>query len=122
MTHKYQGLGDIEIVHYTQLLSDLIQNQKLKLSTCDAKVTYHDPCFLGRYSGVYDAPRTILGQIPGIELNEMARAREDSFCCGGGAGNFVFDLLGRSSDSPSRIRVREAHETGAEIMAVACPS
>jgi Fe-S oxidoreductase len=122
MTHKYQGLRDIQVIHYTQLLSELIQNQKLKFSTFNAKVTYHDPCFLGRHSGVYDAPRTILRHIPGIELIEMARARENSFCCGGGGGNFVFDLLGRSSDSPSRIRVREAHETGAEIMVVACPS
>ncbi|MFX0061754.1 MAG: (Fe-S)-binding protein [Candidatus Hermodarchaeota archaeon] len=122
MKNKYPGIGDIEILHYTHLLHEMIQKGKIDLSALNAKVTYHDPCFLGRYNGVYDIPRDILRQIPGIELVEMERNRENSFCCGGGGGNFVFDLLGRSRDSPSRIRVREAHKTGAEILVVACPN
>jgi Fe-S oxidoreductase len=122
MKSKYPRFGDLEVFHYTQLLSEMIQQGKIELSELKAKVTYHDPCFLGRYNGIYDAPREILKSIPGIELIEMERTRENSFCCGGGSGNFVMDLLGRSEESPSRIRVREAHETGAEILVVACPS
>jgi Fe-S oxidoreductase len=122
MKNKYPRFGDSQVSHYTQLLLKMIQQGKIELSELKAKVTYHDPCFLGRYNGVYDIPREILKSIPGIELIEMERTRENSFCCGGGSGNFVVDLLGGSEENPSRIRVREAHETGAEILAVACPS
>jgi len=122
MKNKYPRLDDFEVFHHTQLLLELIQKGKIELSELNAKVTYHDPCFLGRYNSVYDAPRQILKSIPGIKLKEMNRSRENSFCCGGGSGNFVLDLLGRSGESPSRNRVREAHETGAHILVVACPS
>ena len=122
MKNKYPRFGDFQVFHYTQLLSEMIQQEKIELSELKAKVTYHDPCFLGRHNGVYDAPREILKSISGIELTEMERTRENSFCCGGGSGNFVTDLLGRSEESPSRIRVREAHGAGAEILVVACPS
>jgi len=111
-----------EVYHYTQLLRGLLRENKIKPSNNDTKVTYHDPCFLGRYNQIYDEPREILQSIPGIELVEMERSRENSFCCGGGSGNFVTDLLGGSEESPSRVRVREAYETGADILAVACPS
>ena len=122
MKNKYPRFGDFEVLHYTQLLSEMIQQGKIELSELKAKVTYHDPCFLGRYNGIYDIPREILKSIPGIKLTEMERTKENSFCCGGGSGNFVTDLLGGSEENPSRIRVREAHETGAEILVVACPS
>jgi len=111
-----------EVYHYTQLLRGLLRENKIKPSGHNAKVTYHDPCFLGRYNQIYDEPREILQSIPGVELVEMERSRENSFCCGGGSGNFVTDLLAGSKESPSRIRVREAYETGADILAVACPS
>ena len=122
MKNKYPRFGDFQVFHYTQLLSEMIQQEKIEPSELKAKVTYHDPCFLGRHNGVYDTPREILKSISGIELTEMERTRENSFCCGGGSGNFVTDLLGRSEESPSRIRVREAHGAGAEILVVACPS
>ena len=122
MKNKYPRFGDFQVFHYTQLLLEMIQQGKIELSELKTKVTYHDPCFLGRYNSVYDAPREILKSIPGIELTEMERTRENSFCCGGGSGNFVTDLLGGSEENPSRTRVREAHETGAEILVVACPS
>jgi len=122
MKNKYPRFGDFQVCHYTQLLSEIIKQEKIELSELKAKVTYHDPCFLGRYNGIYDVPRAILKSIPGIELTEMERTRENSFCCGGGSGNFVTDLLGGSEENPSRNRVREAHETGAEILVVACPS
>jgi len=113
--------GNFEVYHYTQLLRDLIKDEKLDLSKFDAKVAYHDSCFLGRYNNEYDAPREILNAIPGIELVEMERNRENSLCCGGGGGNFYTDFLGEYKDSPARIRIREAYDVGASILAVACP-
>lgn len=123
MRNNYSAAGaNFQVYHYTQLLSDLIKKNKIKLSHNKAKVTYQDPCFLGRYNKIYDEPRQILQSIPGIELIEMERNRQDAFCCGGGSGNFVMDLLAGSEDSPGRVRVREAYETGADTLAVACPS
>jgi Fe-S oxidoreductase len=85
------------------------------------KVTFHDPCYLGRHNREYDAPRKALRMLPGVHLVEMDRFKENALCCGGGGGNFFTDLLGGGPDSPARTRVREAFETGANIIAVACP-
>ncbi|NHW23539.1 MAG: (Fe-S)-binding protein [Archaeoglobales archaeon] len=115
---SYEGF---EVFHYSQILRDLIQSGKIKPGELRKTVTYHDPCFLGRYNGIYEEPREVLNSVPGLRLVEMEINRKDSFCCGGGSGNFVFDLL-RGSYSPARERVREAAETGAEIIAVACPA
>jgi Fe-S oxidoreductase len=113
----------LEIFHYTQVLRDLIKGGRLKpASKLNMKVTYHDPCFLGRHAGEYEAPREILKTIPGVELVEMERNHQSSFCCGGGSGNFYTDSFGGGENSPSRIRVREAAKTGASILAVACPT
>ena len=113
--------GEFQVYHYTQVLAPLIQSGKIPLKELNDKITYHDPCYLGRHNGEYNAPRKILKAIPGIELVEMDRSRENAFCCGGGGGNFFTDILGGGEDSPSRIRVREALDTGAGIIAVACP-
>ncbi|MBW2039967.1 MAG: (Fe-S)-binding protein [Deltaproteobacteria bacterium] len=118
----YPGLGgEFEICHYTQMLASLIQSQKLPLTEYKARVTYHDPCYLGRHNGEYEAPRKVLGSIPGVELIEMDQSRQNAFCCGGGGGNFFTDILGGGEDSPSRVRVRQALDTGAQVIAVACP-
>ncbi|MFC1916569.1 (Fe-S)-binding protein [Chloroflexota bacterium] len=115
--------GSFEVFHYTQLLRDLIKGGMLDVSGgFNTRVTYHDPCFLGRWNKEYDAPREVLNTIPGIELLEMERNRGDALCCGGGGGNFYTDFLGGSEDSPARIRIREAYATGASIVAVACPN
>jgi Fe-S oxidoreductase len=112
-----------EVFHYTRILRELIEEGRLKPeSELNMKVTYHDPCFLGRHAGEYEAPREILKAIPGVDLIEMERNRENSFCCGGGSGNFYTDFFGGGENSPSRIRVREACKTGANILAVACPT
>jgi Fe-S oxidoreductase len=110
-----------EVLHYTHLLWDLIQKGKIKPSKLNKKITYHDPCLLGRANDIYEEPRKILSSIPGVELVEMKRSRVQSLCCGGGSGNFYTDITGSRVDSPSRARVREACETGAEILAVSCP-
>lgn len=113
--------GDFEVFHYTQVLSSLVKNT-IQLGELNAKVTYHDPCYLGRWNTEYSASRIVLGSIPGLKLIEMDRNRKNALCCGGGGGNFFTDMLGSAGvDSPSRTRIREAMETGADILAVACP-
>ncbi len=112
-----------EVFHYTRILADLIDEGRLKpTSKLNSRVSYHDPCFLGRHAGEYQAPRQILAAIPGVELVEMARNGQNSFCCGGGNANFYTDFFGGGQNSPSRIRVREAGESGASVLAVACPT
>jgi Fe-S oxidoreductase len=126
--HAYNVFGKeypngFEVFHYTRILADLIKEGRLKpTSKLNSRVTYHDPCFLGRHAGEYQAPRQILAAIPGLKLVEMARNGENSFCCGGGNANFYTDFFGGGQNSPSRIRVREAHESGANVLAVACPT
>jgi Fe-S oxidoreductase len=117
---KYNGNFDVS--HYTQLLQNLISQRKLNVSRpLNAKITFHDPCFLGRWNNGYEAPRAILRTNPGVKLMEMEKNRESALCCGGGGGNFYIDLLGGSKSTPARRRVREAKETGADVLAVACP-
>jgi Fe-S oxidoreductase len=114
--------GNFDVLHYTQLLRDLVKNGMLKFRhEFKHRVTYHDSCFLGRHNNEYEAPRAILRGIRSLDLLEMERNRNNSFCCGGGGGNFFSDLLGVGEDSPSRIRVREAHDIGSDVLAVACP-
>jgi Fe-S oxidoreductase len=124
MRREYPRLGgSFDVTHYTQLLRDALAAGRLDVSRgFRRRVTYHDPCFLGRHNAEYDAPRVVLQSIPGIELVEMPRSRENSFCCGGGAGNFYAGALDGTERSPGRIRVREAREAGVEIVVVACPS
>jgi Fe-S oxidoreductase len=108
-----------DVMHYTHLIA--FRAGKFPAGRMKARVTFHDPCYLGRWNNDYTACRSILSAIPGIELAEMDRNRENALCCGGGGGNFFTDMLGSGPDSPSRRRVREALETGADILAVACP-
>jgi Fe-S oxidoreductase len=119
--HYPQFGADFEVFHYTQILEEISRNSKSFRAKRATVVTYHDPCYLGRHNGLYEPPRNILQCIAGLELVEMSRARKSAFCCGGGGGNFFTDMLGGEINSPSRIRVREALETGARIVAVACP-
>ena len=123
MKNEYPRLGaEFEVLHYTQLLRDLMKERRLSVAKdIQAKVTYHDPCFLGRYNKEYDAPREILTSVPGIKFVEMRRTREYSFCCGGGGGNFYTDLIGGGENHPARVRIREVRDSGASIVAVACP-
>jgi Fe-S oxidoreductase len=115
--------GSFEVLHQTQFLQNLISDGRLDISEgFNAKVTIHDPCFLGRWNGEYEASRAILRAIPGVKLIEMERNKDNALCCGGGGGNFYIDFLGGSADSPSRRRVREALEKGANVLAVACPN
>lgn len=113
--------GSFQVLHYTQILADLIGKAGFARPSKPLKVTFHDPCYLGRHNNDYFSPRVVLGAIPGVEIVEMDRSKVDSLCCGGGGGNFYTDILGGGPDSSSRVRAREAAETGAEVLAVACP-
>lgn len=122
MRNEYpkQG-GRFEVYHYTQILDRWIREGRLGPDPREGRVTYHDPCYLGRHNNEYEAPRNVLKSIPGLRLTEMGQIREEAFCCGGGGGNFFTNMLGSGMTSPSRIRVRQAAETGADVLAVACP-
>lgn len=112
--------GTFQVLHYTQLLSKILKKNKPR-GSFEFKVTYHDPCYLGRWNGVYREPRAILQSVPGLEYVEMDRNMNSALCCGGGGGNYFTDMLGSGQDSSSRHRVREAQGCGAEVIAVACP-
>ncbi|MBE9547467.1 MAG: (Fe-S)-binding protein [Proteobacteria bacterium] len=120
--NDYPELGaEFEVYHYTQIMAPLLEAKKIPLKEFEARVTYHDPCYLGRHNEEYEAPRRILKSIDGLELVEMQQNRENAFCCGGGGGNFFTDILGGGEDSPNRVRVRQVLDTSAHIIAVACP-
>ncbi|HDP79655.1 MAG TPA: (Fe-S)-binding protein [Spirochaetes bacterium] len=106
--------------HYTQALAGEI-GKGLPMKKIGRTVTYHDPCYLGRWNGEYYAPRTVLAAIPGMDFREMDRNGASSLCCGGGGGNFYSDAIGSGPDSAARARVREAAATGADTLAVSCP-
>jgi Fe-S oxidoreductase len=117
---NYEGLKSIAQVHSSELLDKLIQDGVIKpVNKLDLKVTYHDPCYLGRHSSIYDAPRRILGSIPGVTVLEMQNNRERSFCCGGGSGGSWKDNVGK--ESLGEVRIKEAIGTGAGVIATACP-
>jgi len=120
----YPALGmDGEVYHYTQILDGLIREGKIKLTKGISKtVTFQDPCHLGRYNQIYEAPRNILKAIPGVKLVEMPSSRKDAFCCGGGGGRMWYDDPAKyRKQRISDIRVRHAKGVGAEVIATACP-
>ncbi|MEO6790289.1 MAG: heterodisulfide reductase-related iron-sulfur binding cluster [Ornithinibacter sp.] len=127
--------GTYEVVHHTQLLNRLVREKKLvpvarpeaepamssakNAASTASTVTYHDPCYLGRHNGVYAPPRELIGALPGVELKEMERSKEKSFCCGaGGARMWMEEKLGTRINTN---RTEEAIATGAQRIAIGCP-
>ena len=109
-----------EVVHTTQLLFQLMREGKLKLTKeYGKKVTYHDPCYLGRHNGIYDEPREVLKKVPGLKLVEMPESREDSLCCGMGGGRVWMETA--KGERFSDIRLEQAIEVGAEVLVTSCP-
>jgi Fe-S oxidoreductase len=113
--------ADFASLHSTQLFARLIEQQRLQPSKeLGKKVVYHDPCALGRGCGIYDEPRNVLKSIPGLELLEIPdHNREYSICCGGGSGGIWMERP--KGERLSDFRVQQAKDTGAEVLAVACP-
>lgn len=106
--------------HYTMVLRELIADGKLRFKNgVEAVITYHDPCYLGRYNRIFDEPREIIRSIPGVRLVEMAHYGADSLCCGGGGGRMWQELDGEVK--MSHVRIMEAEASGAQILVTACP-
>ena len=111
---------NFEVVHITQYLFQLINEGRLKLSKdYMKKITWHDPCYLGRHNGIYDEPREALKKIPGLELIEMPDTGKDSLCCGGGGGRIWMDTP--KNERFSDLRLKQANEVGAQVLVTACP-
>ena len=112
--------GNYEVFHHSEYLAKLVEQGKLQPSQqLDQKITFHDPCYLGRHNDVYDAPRQLVQISSKLGLAEVAQSRNNSFCCGGGGGmSFV--------EEPKDKRVNQARaqqllDTGADVVAVGCP-
>ena len=134
--NEYPQLGgQYEVVHHTQLLNRLVREKRLvpvarpsdapgmssakNVASTAPTVTYHDPCYLGRHNQVYAPPRELIGALPGVQLTEMPRSKETSFCCGaGGARMWMEEKLGTRVNLN---RTEEALATGAERIAIGCP-
>jgi len=111
---------NFEVVHISQYLYELINSGRLEFTKeYGRKVTYHDPCYLGRHNGLYDEPRQALTRIPGLELVEMPDSRRASLCCGGGGGRIWMETP--KGERFSDIRVEQATAVGAEVLVTSCP-
>jgi Fe-S oxidoreductase len=120
--NEYPQLGgNYEVVHHTEFIDRLLSSGQLKLPAGfdQRKLTYHDPCFIGRWNGVYDEPRRVLNVINAGEVAEMSRNRNRSFCCGGGGGRVWMEE--NTGKRINNTRVEEALSTGADALAAACP-
>ena len=122
LKHEYPKCGgDFKVVHYTELIADLISQGKLKLTNeLNATLTYHDPCYLGRYNSVYLEPRRILQAISKTKLEEMERSRDTGFCCGGGGGLMWIEEQ-PGTTKINQMRLEDVLKTGAETVVTACP-
>src|SRR6266581_83888 len=120
--NEYPQLGgDYEVVHHTTYINSLLANQTITLPEGfdQRKLTYHDPCYIGRYNDIFEEPRRVLSVLNSHGVTEMRRHRSKSFCCGGGGGRaWMEEKIGKRVN---QARVTEALETGAEVLAAACP-
>jgi Fe-S oxidoreductase len=118
---EYPGLGgNYEVLHHTQVFADLVRSGRLRPTTSfDAKVTYHDPCYLARHNDLYTAPRNVIESVPGVDTIEMHRHERRTFCCGaGGARMWMEEKIGKRINVE---RTDEAIGTGADVVGTACP-
>ena len=125
LKNEYPSLGiSYTVRHYTEFLAERIDQIKpLIKKEVAAKITFHDPCYLGRVNGIYAEPRALLNLLPGVELVEMSHHCSNSLCCGGGGGGMWLDGFQweKAHTRLSEWRVREAVAANADILAVACP-
>jgi Fe-S oxidoreductase len=113
--------GNYNVVHHTVFIDSLLSDEKLQLPEGfdRRKLTYHDPCYIGRYNDVYDQPRRVLTVLNSDGVTEMRRNRNKAFCCGGGGGRvWMEEKIGKRVN---QTRINEALETEAEVLAAACP-
>ncbi len=118
--YKKMGVLNMEVLHTTQLIARLLREKKIIFTKeVPCKVTFHDPCHMGRHSNVYDDPREVMAKIPGLEFIEMDRHREFSRCCGAGGG--LKAGFGDIQNLMAQERVRDAEKTGAQNLVSNCP-
>jgi len=121
-SHLYPQLDpallDFEVLHASQFLARLLEEGRLKLSSFEQVVTYHDPCDLGRKSGIFDAPRQVIEAMPGVEFREMNASRENALCCGGGGDVQIVDESVTAAVADRRLG--QAQQTGARVLLSAC--
>ncbi|MFW9807025.1 MAG: (Fe-S)-binding protein [Candidatus Thorarchaeota archaeon] len=110
----------IKVRHTSEILLEIVEKKKLKLNPIEKRITYHDPCEIGRYRDIYDPPRKVLDAIPGLEFVEMSRNRENAFCCGGGGGCKI--MYPDNSQKVSDERIGDFKETNAELLSTICPA
>jgi Fe-S oxidoreductase len=111
---------NFDVVHISQFLAELIEQGRLKIKgEFKQRVTFHDPCYLGRHNGIYDQPRDVLKKVPGLELVEMPDSRGNSLCCGGGGGRIWAETP--KEERFADLRVAQAREVGADVLATSCP-
>ncbi len=117
---KLRDAPDLQVRHHTQLLAGLLQKGALRLNgRVEKRVAFHDPCYLGRHNRVFDDPRQVLKAIPGVQLVEMARTRENSFCCGGGGGRMWLEST--SEHRIPELRAQDAAQAEVDVLVTACP-
>lgn len=118
LKNDYKDLFDVEldVVHSSEFFNQLRKEGRLKLNKSSRKVTYHDPCHLGRHSGIYGDPRELIGSL--CELVEMEKNMEHSRCCGAGAG--VKSAFPDTAKEIGNLRIHDAEDTGAEILVTSC--
>jgi len=123
--NEYPEFGNLgegrspEIIHHSKLLRDLVKAGKIKLNSTEQEVTFHDPCYLGRYNEEYDAPRDTLKANSKLKIVEMEQSRNKGLCCGAGGGHFWMDM--KVGERVNVVRINQAAETGAKQVATACP-
>jgi Fe-S oxidoreductase len=111
---------NFEVVHISRYLFELMDAGRIGVGKeFRKKVTYHDPCYMGRHNGIYDEPREVLKKVPGLELIEMTESRADSLCCGGGGGRIWMETP--RGERFSDLRLEQAIGAGAEVLATSCP-
>ena len=111
---------NFEVIHISQYLFQLVNEGKLEFTKeYGKKVTYHDPCYLGRHNGIFEEPRGILKKIPGLEMAELPESRIDSLCCGGGGGRVWMETV--KGERFSDLRMEQAIGVGAEVLVTSCP-
>ncbi len=121
IANEYPQLGGTyEVIHHTQLLARLVEQGKLTpVTAIEEKITYHDPCFLGRHNKVYSPPREIMEQVPGVQSQDMHRCKERGFCCGaGGARMWMEERIGKRINTE---RIDEALGTDPDTISTGCP-
>jgi len=119
--NEYPEFGaELEVIHHTQFIADLVESGKLKLEPESGKViTFHDPCYLGRYNDVYNPPRAIISKLGSVTFKEMPRNRSNSFCCGAGGANFWYET--KQERKVNINRFEEALKLNPNVVATACP-